>query len=98
MSLPEFIAQLITNICVARFTFIYSYISVGITYMFRQLSRFFFRFFTYVLPFEIKLSKGGVAIPLTGLTPPHCMPIRPKPGPGFPTAYIMVLFVFSELS
>jgi hypothetical protein len=26
------------------------------------------------------------------------VPIHPKPGPGFPTAYIMVLFVFSELS
>jgi hypothetical protein len=35
--------------------------------MFRQLSRVFFRLFTYVLAFEIKLSKGGVAIPLTGL-------------------------------
>ena len=40
---------------------------------------------------------GRVWIPLTGLTTQH-FDACPKPGPGFPTSYIVVSFVFSELS
>ena len=35
-------------------------------------------------------------IPLTGLTLPHLCAC-PKPGPGFPTSYVMVFFMFNEL-
>jgi hypothetical protein len=41
--------------------------------------------------------KGGVVgIPLTGSTPPYFCAC-PKPGPGLPTSYFMVFFVFREL-
>ena len=40
--------------------------------------------------------EGRVGIPLTGLTPPH-FGVCSKPEPGFPTPYIVVYFVFSEL-
>jgi hypothetical protein len=36
-----------------------------------------------------------VGIPLTGLTPPHYLAC-PKSGPGLPTPYVVVCFVFSE--
>ena len=35
-------------------------------------------------------------IPLAGLTLPHACAF-PKPGPGFPTSYVVVFFVFIEL-
>jgi hypothetical protein len=37
-----------------------------------------------------------VGISLTGLTLPHFCAC-PKPGPGFPTSYVVVFFVFSKL-
>ena len=41
--------------------------------------------------------QGRVRIPLTGLTLPHVCTCT-KPGPGFLTSYVVVLFVFSEFS
>ena len=39
-----------------------------------------------------------VGIPLTGLMPPPHVCAFPKPGPGFPTSYVVgPLFVFSEI-
>ena len=38
--------------------------------------------------------KRAVGIPLTGLTPPH-FSVCPKPRPGFPVWYVVVVFVFS---
>ena len=40
--------------------------------------------------------EGRVGIQLTGLTPPHFCACS-KPGPWFPTSYVVVFFVFSEL-
>ena len=37
--------------------------------------------------------EGRFGIPLTGLTPPHFCAC-PKPGPGFPTTYVVGLFFF----
>ena len=37
--------------------------------------------------------KGRVGIPLTGLSPPHFCAC-PNPGPGYPTSYVVVSFVF----
>ena len=38
---------------------------------------------------KTRYRKGRVAIPVTGLTPPHS-DACPKPGPGFPTSYVVV--------
>jgi hypothetical protein len=42
--------------------------------------------------------EGSIEIPLTGLTLPRFY-AGPKPGPGFPTSYVVVFFVymFNEL-
>jgi hypothetical protein len=41
--------------------------------------------------------EGRAGIPLTGLTIPlFCA--CPKSGPGFPTSYVVVFFVFSEFN
>ena len=40
---------------------------------------------------KVFIQEGKVRIPLTGLIPPHfcaCL----KPGPGFPTSYVVVFF------
>jgi len=42
----------------------------------------------------LSYQKGRVGIPLIGLTPPHFCAC-PMPGPGFPTSYVVVYFVFS---
>jgi len=57
----------------------------------------FFLSFVYVLQFEIQLSRGEGLYPITvtGLTPPHFCAC-PRPGPGFPTTYVVVFFLFSE--
>jgi hypothetical protein len=47
--------------------------------------------------FSVSLIYLEVGIPLTGLTvPPFC--VCPKPGPGFPTSYVLDLIVLSEFS
>jgi hypothetical protein len=50
-----------------------------------------FRLFIYVPLLEIQLSRGEDWIPLTGLTPPHFCAC-PKPGPEFPTSYVVGFF------
>ena len=62
--------------------------------------------YLYMLPWEIKLFtyvaigdqviKLGGGIPLTGLTQQYCCAC-PKPRPGFPTSYVVVFSVLSEL-
>ena len=43
--------------------------------------------------------EGRVEIPLTCLTQPHfCVCPKLKPGPGFPTSYVVIFFVFNCLS
>lgn len=42
------------------------------------------------------IKRGRVGIPLIGKTPPHFCPF-PKPGPGFPTSYVVIFFIFNEL-
>ena len=51
----------------------------------------------YVLSLEIQLSTGSARIPLPGLNSSHFCAC-PLPGPGCPTSYIVVDFVFSEFS
>jgi hypothetical protein len=50
------------------------------------------------LPQEIKLSRvrGLETHSVTGLTPPHFY-VCSKPGPGYPTPYVMFFFVFCYL-
>ena len=37
-----------------------------------------------------------IEIPLTGFIPPHLCAC-PKPGPGFPASYVVLIFVFNDL-
>ena len=46
-------------------------------------------FSNYVLPLEFQLSRGGVEMPFTSLTLPHCCAC-PQPGPGLPSSHVMV--------
>ena len=58
----------------------------------RHFQWFLFRYVTTRL--NIKMRE--FVIPLTGLTTPRVCAC-PKPGPGFPTSYIVVLYMFSNL-
>jgi hypothetical protein len=44
-----------------------------------------------------RIIKRGGWIQLTSLTTPHGF-VCPKPGAGFPTSYVVVLFILSELN
>ena len=51
-----------------------------------------------VLAFEIQLSRGGrVGIPLTCLTSTYLC-VCPKPGPWFPTSYVVLVLIFNEVT
>jgi hypothetical protein len=43
------------------------------------------------------IKRGGFGIPLTSLAPPHFCDC-PKPGPIFPTSYVVIFFQFSEVN
>jgi hypothetical protein len=54
-------------------------------------------YFIFDGPTFINIKRGRRArILLTSLSPPHCC-VCSKPGPGFPTPYVLVFFVFSGL-
>ena len=53
--------------------------------------------YIFQLPLEIQLSRVEGWDPINQFNPATFFAC-PKPGPGFPTAYVVIFFVFSELS
>ena len=96
LSLPEFIAELITDIVVVRSTFIYSYISVGINTYSGNWAGFFVVCLHMYCRLRSSYQKGGEGGDPINRFNPATLCAYPKPGHGFQTTYVMVLFVFSE--